>query len=62
VAALDPDYQWSLVVGPNRDYFWILARTPTLNDALKTELIHRAQSLGIDVSKLIWVDQSQPAP
>jgi len=62
VAALDPDYQWSLVVGPNRDYFWILARTPNLSDVLKTEFTSQAQSLGIDVSRLIWVDQSPPAP
>jgi len=62
VAALDPNYAWSLVVGPNRDYFWILARTPTLDDALKSTLLAQAQALGIDTAQLIWVNQSQPLP
>ena len=28
VVALDPDYRWSLVGHPSRDYAWILAREP----------------------------------
>ena len=30
VIALDPDYRWAMVVGPNRGYLWILAREPSL--------------------------------
>ena len=30
VAALDADYQWALVVGPDRSYCWILSRTKQL--------------------------------
>ena len=33
VMALDPDYRWSLVGHPSRDYAWILAREPQLDDA-----------------------------
>ena len=40
VVALDPDYRWSLVGHPSRDYAWILAREPrwttrTLLDAAR---------------------------
>jgi apolipoprotein D and lipocalin family protein len=28
VIRLDDDYQYALVSGPNRDYLWILSRTP----------------------------------
>jgi apolipoprotein D and lipocalin family protein len=57
VAALDPDYRWSLVVGPDRDYFWILSRDPHLSPALRDQLIHRAQTLGIATDRLIWTPQ-----
>jgi apolipoprotein D and lipocalin family protein len=58
IADLDPDYQWSMVIGPNLNYFWILARTPTLDERLRKRLIQRAQSLGIQTDAIIWVDQS----
>lgn len=57
VAALDPDYRWSLVVGPDRDYFWILSRDPKISPALRDQLIRRAQSLGIATDRLIWTPQ-----
>jgi apolipoprotein D and lipocalin family protein len=57
VAALDSDYRWSLVVGPDRDYFWILCREPHLSPQLRDVLIHRAQTLGIATDRLIWTPQ-----
>ncbi|HET6349070.1 MAG TPA: lipocalin family protein [Candidatus Krumholzibacteria bacterium] len=33
VIGLDENYQWAVVGTPNRKYGWILARTPTLDDA-----------------------------
>ena len=38
VLELDDDYQWALVAGPNRDYLWILARTPTLESDVEQRL------------------------
>ena len=55
VAALDADYQWALVVGPDRSYFWILSRTKQLAPALREQIIARAKALGIDTQALIWV-------
>ena len=64
VAALDADYQWALVVGPDRSYFWILSRTKQLAPAVREQLIARAQALGIDTQALIWVshDRTDPQP
>ena len=60
VIALDKqDYQWSLVVGPNKDYLWILSRTPQLEEDIYNELVALAASLGFDTSALIVVDQAQ---
>lgn len=53
IARLDPDYQWSLVVGPSRDYFWILSRQPVIPETAYQQLVAEARTLGIDVDKLI---------
>ncbi|WEJ91729.1 MAG: lipocalin family protein [Klebsiella huaxiensis] len=55
VIALDDKYQYALVSGPNRDYLWILARTPTIPDAVKQEYLGIARELGFPVEKLLWV-------
>ena len=60
VVALDPDYRWAMVVGNNRSYLWILSRTKTLPDEVKSQLLALAHSLGFDTDKLTWVSQTRP--
>lgn len=55
VIALDDDYQYALVSGPDRDYLWILSRTPTIPDAVKQDYLNTARSLGFRVDELVWV-------
>jgi apolipoprotein D and lipocalin family protein len=31
IIGLDPDYRWSIVGHPSRDYAWVLARSPSLD-------------------------------
>ena len=57
VIALDADYQWALVCGPNRDYLWILARQPQLDPQVQARLIKMADSFGFSTRKLILVEQ-----
>lgn len=52
------DYSYSMISGPNKSYFWLLSRTPTMDAALQQRLIAKAQSLGFDTSKLIYVKQN----
>ncbi|MGB5487361.1 MAG: lipocalin family protein [Lysobacterales bacterium] len=60
VIALDEEaYQWSLVVGPDTSYLWILSRTPELDQAIVDQLLSKASLLGFDTEKLIWVNQQQ---
>ncbi|MFZ6814542.1 lipocalin family protein [Undibacterium sp. Rencai35W] len=54
---LDPNYQYSMVSGPDKSYFWLLSRTPRLDPALQQRLLDKAKSLGFDTSKLIMVNQ-----
>lgn len=58
VIVLDPNYRWSLVTGPDRDYLWILARDPILSDEIQKELISKAKALGFATDKLIWVNHT----
>ncbi|MBS6738635.1 MAG: lipocalin family protein [Enterobacteriaceae bacterium] len=58
VIALDKDYRYALVCGPDRDYLWILSRTPTLPDAVKKQLVDIAAREGFAVEKLLWINQT----
>jgi apolipoprotein D and lipocalin family protein len=49
------NYQYALVSGPDKSYFWILARQPKMNDDIKKVLIAKAASLGFETDKLIFV-------
>ena len=53
VIALDPDYGWSLVGEPKREYLWILSRTPELSAEVLAEIKAKATAQGFDVGKLL---------
>ncbi|HBX2116262.1 lipocalin family protein [Klebsiella aerogenes] len=57
VIALDKEYRHALVCGPDRDYLWLLARTPKISPQVKQQMLDIATRQGFDVSKLIWVNQ-----
>jgi len=48
------NYQYALISGPDKSYFWLLARTPTIDENLKKKLIAKAAALGFDTTKLIF--------
>lgn len=57
VIALDKEnYQWALVCGYNRDYLWILARSPQMPKGLRDQLVERAEQSGFDTEQLIFVE------
>lgn len=57
VIELDPEYRYALVCGPNKDYLWILSRTPTLDTATRDRLVKIARDYGFNTDALIWVNQ-----
>lgn len=59
VIALDQNYRWSLVAGPDRDYLWILAREKTLPAEVREKLVSQAKAFGFATDKLIWVEQNR---
>ncbi len=57
IVELDPNYQYALIVGNDREYLWILSRTPQLDAAVQQRLVDKAKSLGFATDKLIFVKQ-----
>ncbi|MBB4131922.1 MULTISPECIES: lipocalin family protein [unclassified Xanthomonas] len=53
VIALDPDYQWAVVGEPDRQYLWILSRSPQMQRAQFEQLKAKATQMGYDLSPLI---------
>ncbi len=51
------NYSYALVCGPDKSYFWLLARSPRIDDELKKRLVNKAAALGFDTRKLIYVHQ-----
>ena len=51
------DYQYAFVAGPNRDYLWLLARTPQVSPALRERFVAVARAHGFATEQLIWVEQ-----
>lgn len=62
VAALDPDYRWALVLGPDTSYCWILSRDKRISDSEMKRIVARAQALGVDTASLIWVPHDRVDP
>ena len=62
VAALDPDYRWALVLGPDTSYAWILARDKTLPPDTQAAIVQRAQALGVNTDAFIWVTHTRNDP
>ncbi len=60
VFELDPEYQYSLVSGPDLSYLWILARTPELDSKILEELVAKARARGFATEELIFPDQPLP--
>ncbi len=45
-----------MVIGPNTDYLWILARDKQLPPGVRELLVAQAARLGVKTSELIWVE------
>ncbi|MCF7363986.1 lipocalin [Vibrio diazotrophicus] len=58
VFALERDnYDYAFISGPNTDYLWLLARTPTVEPEVMTSFVQMAKERGFDTDKLIFVEQ-----
>jgi apolipoprotein D and lipocalin family protein len=60
IAYLDEDYQQTIIGVPNRDYVWIMTRTPNITAANYTQLLEQTALLGYDINLVQKVPQQWP--
>ena len=58
IVYLNDDYTQTVIGRQNRDYVWIMARTPNISEQDYNELVNFVESIGYDTSKLQRVPQS----
>ena len=55
---LDPDYQWTVVGHPSRNYGWIMARTKSLPEGRYRAILKRLAQQGYDPNRFVKVPQT----
>jgi len=55
---LGPNYEYAVVGAPNRDYLWILSRTPQLNEQLYQRLLREMATRGFATGRMIRTSNS----
>ena len=61
ILGLAGDYSWAVIGSPDRDYLWVLARTPLLGEDAFGQAIAVARANGFDVDRLERTVQVRPA-
>ena len=61
ISHVDADYTETIIARSARDYVWIMARTPTIDDARYAALVKKVADMGYDMSKLVKVPQRPAA-
>ena len=60
VIDLDADYRWAVVGEPERAYFWVLSRTPSLSEETLQGILGRARDQGYDLVDLLRTKHAAP--
>jgi len=59
VIELGNDYEYAVVGHPNRDYLWVLSRSPFMDEALYDQILDRQAAKGFDVTRLVKTPQRE---
>jgi apolipoprotein D and lipocalin family protein len=57
VFKLDDNYEYAYVTGNDRDYLWLLSRTPEVDAAVLADFKATAKTQGFNLDELIMVNQ-----
>jgi apolipoprotein D and lipocalin family protein len=61
ISHVDAGYTETIIARSARDYVWIMARTPTVDDVRYVALVKKVADMGYDTSKLVKVPQRPAA-
>lgn len=56
VFELGDEYDYAFVAGNNKNYLWLLARSPNPDAGMVSRFVTKAKSLGFATDELIFVD------
>jgi apolipoprotein D and lipocalin family protein len=56
------NYEYAMIAGPDRDYLWILARSPSLDQEVLARLLKKAELAGFATDELIYPAHSANRP
>ncbi|NUZ10922.1 lipocalin family protein [Pseudoalteromonas sp. McH1-7] len=62
VFELDEDYQYAFVTSYNRDYLWLLSRTPKVSEAVMNKFKATSDRYGFDTEALIYMEHEAIEP
>jgi lipocalin/uncharacterized protein YbjT (DUF2867 family) len=62
ILGLAADYSWAVVGSPNREYLWVLARTPQLDAGRFESALDAARLNGFAVERLVTTSHTTPKP
>lgn len=52
ILELGPNYEYSVIGDPKREYFWILSREPKMDEKLYQEILRRAEKKGFQPGRV----------
>jgi apolipoprotein D and lipocalin family protein len=52
------DLSWAIMATPGGNYVWLLARSPRMDQGLKSQLLSRIKSMGYDLGKIVQPQHS----
>ncbi len=61
IIGLGPEYTWAVVGTPNRQYLWILSRTPQMSATSYERAVEIARGNGFDVARLLRTTNANQA-
>lgn len=53
------EYQYAFISGYKNSYLWLLARTPTVDEKIKSSFVEKARQFGFNPDQLIFVEHAQ---
>ncbi len=53
-------YQYAYISSYNKNYLWLLARTPVVSDEIIKDFIQTVKAKGFNVEQLIFIHQKNP--
>jgi apolipoprotein D and lipocalin family protein len=59
VVFLDPDYRYSVIAHPSRNYCWIFAREPRMSDSVYQDVLATLADNGFDIGRVLKIPQQR---